>query len=309
MDKRLKYIDNARGILILLVLLAHCFGLDDRLRIIYVSHVPGFFLISGLLFRFSSSLKKSISANIVTIFKRFIIPFLFFEIIGGLAKVISKEESFYESIINIVTLRYNTGANWYIVSLAVAEILFIFMKKHIRHHSLFIIIAILISVPPFIIPKTHVMLTIGRICVAFVFLTLGYYLFPFFDRCKHKLSISVFSICIASVLTYTNEIIDVYPLRLGNPIVFFVSSLCSAFFILSICQLRFFDIFSFLGRLSLPIMGVHQSVLLFLKCHVFIKFPLVVIISTIIAYVLNRFAPFLLGNRNVSLSKNRHLSK
>lgn len=56
MQKRVAYIDNMRGIAMLLVIFEHCIGkLQDPVASVILSfHMPLFFFISGLCFSFAA---------------------------------------------------------------------------------------------------------------------------------------------------------------------------------------------------------------------------------------------------------------
>lgn len=57
--KRLDYIDVAKGILIICVVIAHVFRGNYLHNFIHVFHVPAFFAISGFLFNYSLSINKN----------------------------------------------------------------------------------------------------------------------------------------------------------------------------------------------------------------------------------------------------------
>lgn len=79
--KRITYLDNAKGIGIILVIMGHIYMNIDHLRIIYAFHMPLFFVISGILLH----IKKEYNGNFRTFFikktKSLMIPYLSFSII------------------------------------------------------------------------------------------------------------------------------------------------------------------------------------------------------------------------------------
>lgn len=60
MERRLNYIDIAKGIGILMVFVGHCNELPDLLsRLIYSVHMPLFFILAGYFYRPESTNNKS----------------------------------------------------------------------------------------------------------------------------------------------------------------------------------------------------------------------------------------------------------
>lgn len=77
MNDRLKYIDITKGIAILLVLLGHLLEPDSYLKtIIYVIHMPLFFIASGMTIK-SQNIKLCISKR----FKRIYVPYIIWALI------------------------------------------------------------------------------------------------------------------------------------------------------------------------------------------------------------------------------------
>ena len=74
---RLKFVDNARAIAIILVVLAHTDGIPDCVEmLIYSFHMPAFFFISGLLTK-DSKLDKGMHYFLGLMYK-LIVPYIFF---------------------------------------------------------------------------------------------------------------------------------------------------------------------------------------------------------------------------------------
>ena len=81
--KRLEYIDIAKGILIILVVLGHLFPEGYLREWVYGFHVQAFFILSGICVNYSkiymSDFQKFLRKKLTTI----IIPMLLFEFFGG----------------------------------------------------------------------------------------------------------------------------------------------------------------------------------------------------------------------------------
>ncbi len=74
--KRIKWIDNAKGIGIILVMLGHTY-LDDKYVFWFISfHMALFFFLSGCTFYYTSDIKKFISRKC----KSLLIPYVAFAV-------------------------------------------------------------------------------------------------------------------------------------------------------------------------------------------------------------------------------------
>lgn len=78
-NKRIEWLDIAKGIGILLVILGHCLNINQRsFHLIFTFHMPLFFLLSGYVFKDKVPFFKFIGKK----FKTLIIPFLGFFALG-----------------------------------------------------------------------------------------------------------------------------------------------------------------------------------------------------------------------------------
>ena len=83
MKTRIDYIDNVKGILILLVVLGHCIDGETYLKtVIYSFHMPAFFIISGILLNYSSAVGKNFGAFLLSRIRQLLIPYILFEFLG-----------------------------------------------------------------------------------------------------------------------------------------------------------------------------------------------------------------------------------
>ena len=58
MKERLDYIDRARGVLIILIVIGHVWQSGPVFDVIYAFHMPAFFIISGMLMAYTGSYQK-----------------------------------------------------------------------------------------------------------------------------------------------------------------------------------------------------------------------------------------------------------
>lgn len=90
MGKRLEYIDNLKGLAILMVVIGHViqflyspdnFDSNIVFRVIYSFHMPLFFILSGFVTTFAMEPETNIGIKIRKRFVQLIIPFIFW---GGI---------------------------------------------------------------------------------------------------------------------------------------------------------------------------------------------------------------------------------
>ena len=133
MKKRIDYIDNVKGILILLVVLGHCIVGENHLKtVIYSFHMPAFFIISGILLNYSSAVRKNFGGFLLSRIRQLLIPYILFEFLGYLVQCFT--EGFYENlngfIFRAATFQVHTDVDWFLIGLFFGEMAFYFARKN-----------------------------------------------------------------------------------------------------------------------------------------------------------------------------------
>ena len=185
--QRENYIDVAKGIGIILVVLGHVIKLNDLhdmdvvYDIIYAFHMPLFFLISGYCAGMKKSFRDiSFVSQAKKVFTRLIVPYLVWSLIylflsGGIASA--------ERYTAVLTLR-GIAPLWFLGTLAMCELVFFLMAKGLeklgknRQLIVFAIIAVVSILTGFImrIIKVNCSLSTDN------FTMVGYYLYNTFGR-------------------------------------------------------------------------------------------------------------------------------
>ena len=127
-------LDYAKGIVIILMVIGHCYSKENfLLELIYGFHMPFFFLISGLIYG-----KKLRNENYRFSYKKvgtgLMIPYYFYELVFAvfLAAVafLSRSETMVPDFLNrikqMITLKGIT-VTWYLSCIAIVEIVFMFL--------------------------------------------------------------------------------------------------------------------------------------------------------------------------------------
>lgn len=298
------YIYISKAILIVLVVIGHIFLTGSLHNFIYTFHMPAFFIISGM---FITTKGRTITSLIKKKFYTLIIPFIFFEVIGSFVYIIRYgfTQSIFGFAYNSLTLHCNTGADWFLVTLFFAEILFIIMQKTIRSKSANIIISIVAVLLALVLPNDHFFNIARRILVAVGFLSFGFYCSDFIKKDNHILSLISFALTI--VVTALNGSVGMSDMVLNNPFLFFGGSITGTYFIIQLSKRIKFAPLNYVGKNTLIVMGTHQAILLPIRYYFnipefslysgLIVLILVILLEFPIIYLFNRFIPFLVGKK------------
>lgn len=138
MDKRIEYLDIAKGILIITVILSH--SPWTFAQYMYWFHMPAFFMISGLLYRDGIDFKKQLLKFYIPYFSFSVIDILFnFIIDPGTGSI----RSFATSFVNyIYSGKAVWGVFWFIPVLFISKFIFSKLRDHFKTTYIVLIIAI-----------------------------------------------------------------------------------------------------------------------------------------------------------------------
>lgn len=166
---RSAYFDNAKAILIYLVVLGHLMSgyllenqyIDTLYLVIYLFHMPAFILISG---HFSRTIKSK--QDLVKIGKTLLIPYIIFQLLYTLYY----KNVFGDSVVfEIFEPRY---ALWFLLSMAIWK----FLLWAFGGHKIMVLVSIALSLVVGYISEINEWLSLARTFFFFPFFLLGYYL-------------------------------------------------------------------------------------------------------------------------------------
>lgn len=272
MKQRLEYIDNAKAILIAMVVLAHILNYANpeyniwpyTLTQAFITsfHMPAFFLLSGFLFNHEAWRERSWCEFVGRRLKTLLIPYVFFEVLAVLyLHFVLHRVSITEGMYRLLTFRCNVGADWFLPAMFLANIVFFASVKYPNHFFWPVAVALSLFCT-WILPTGHWWKVLCRGLLGFSFLFMG-------NRAKKWLSIykpsyGVIAFFLTAVLSalsqrfYSN---DMYSAVLENPPLFAASGFAGLYFVLSISRLIQWKWLRKVGENTLPIMGTHQLVL------------------------------------------------
>lgn len=129
-NKRIDWIDVAKGYGIILVILGHCFNKETMIHNwIFSFHMPLFFLLSGYCFRIEKY--KSLKEVIIDKYKSLIIPYIKFWVLGLAVTFLIpvwREEINLEGVLIDIYSGYPSSlhltSTWYLVALFMCECIF-----------------------------------------------------------------------------------------------------------------------------------------------------------------------------------------
>lgn len=137
--KRLDYIDIAKGIGIILVILGHRNVSQNIKQFIYAFHMPLFFMLSGYLFKYKN---QGFGRFIKAKAKSLLVPFLFFTFLAGMLQILinlvfsqNGTVSSLEILLDMFYLRGKVSPNvflWFLMVLFIVEVFFYLFLKAIN---------------------------------------------------------------------------------------------------------------------------------------------------------------------------------
>lgn len=314
MKERKEYIDVAKSILIFFVVLGHIqLNIDDTFlkTWIYTFHMPAFFILSGILFNYPKWKEKTIIQFISRKIKTLIVPYLFFELIGGVLRLAIFDNNVinYKGVIwNTIAVYCNIGANWFLPTLFLAEIMYLLTQKYAANIKCIIFVLALISM--FFVPTNHFVKVIFRCIVGYAYIFIGDSFKTIFEQNKkgknHIKILLLFSVTI--IVALINGKTEFYDCIYKNPIVYLVGSVAGTLLVLYVSKYLHGKAFNYVGSNTVIIMGTHQIVTMIMTkvlsieltsfVNSFIALICILIFEAILIPLINKFVPFLVGKNN-----------
>lgn len=181
-ERRLDYIDVAKGIGILLMILGHVGFYGSFDRFIHAFHMPLFFFISGYLYKIRGiSWVDYIKKKAKTMLLPYVIIGLFHYIVWLLIHARSSGNKL-EPLINLLWINTNdqmpiAGALWFLTCLFIIEVLFFAIKKIIKNEIVLAVICLFVGIIGMLFPcviSTRLPWAADSALVGIMFYYLGY---------------------------------------------------------------------------------------------------------------------------------------
>lgn len=281
--QRLDYIDVAKGIGIILVVLSHIINQDSIINaIIYSFHVPLFFILSGLFI----NPKQSFTTYFIKNVKRLLFPFVLFFLVGfGITYLVprlAKTEitDVIRQLVYAKPTEINVGPIWFLACLFDVSLLFYFYYKFIltKNNTIMTILSLgILGVVAYYLPlleeKMGVLLPF-KLDVAFMalfFYVLGWLLKDVLLRIESFKSIVfkviICAILIAFVTSSTYFVLGLTNLSGGmygsNLYMYLFTAFCGSLLVIIVSTfLKNIKVLTFLGKNSLVIFSLHTIILI-----------------------------------------------
>ncbi len=302
MNNRVKYIDIAKGILIIFVLYGHVhwiFGgyktVNDHLYLstrnwMYSFHMPAFFIISGFFMKNSADVpfRRCLLKKARTI----LLPYFAFEIFYRAVFVILGLRTIRDACISLLKLEFYAKADWFLLSLFIGSVLYFALRK-VESKLPWARYAVMIALAAMLFyrPLNYYAAILWRSGVALLFLVIGEMAYTKMDHRFRWQLLAVLTV-LSLVVNKFNGGIDIYYAKIGNPFMWLAGSICGTFLIIEISKIIQSSLLSCMGRHTLIILGSHDMIMRVLKRlfhpafstrNAMLYFGLVVFIEVIIA--------------------------
>ncbi len=286
---RLNYLDAARGIAIICVIIGHM-NLRNRLisQYIYSFHMPIFFIISGMLFAYGETWRmRSLRDNIKRKALNLLYPYVMYSILSII--VIALEAARHGSLRNFLTKVSIAGVNtlkldgiqtlWFLPALFIAEAVFLILHKLVRNKKSACMFTLGVAFVTTIyavfthicdkngarmIPLTTGFNILNRALIGFIFLFIGYLTERskgLYQVEKHKLLITALILSCINFFLFKYNFVDLRNSVIGNPVIYYINAICGSYSIIILSKLFFFKnrLFVFFGKNSLIIFATHLN--------------------------------------------------
>ena len=274
--KRLDYLDMAKGLGMILVLIGHLQGdsiftfspyIQPLCTYIFSFHMPMFFIISGILIAVRNDEDRPFKELAGSRFRGIMIPyywFSFFYLIFVVISLIKGEIAPQSLYVNIwyVLSGYGMNVLWFLPALYLGELLFFLLKRNIRKELLFIPVIVISNAVVYLISyylrgaefDTPLLLRIQEFATVILrpvlvcgFISIGYYVQIIFGRetktgdflNRHRVAYLGLGLALFGVcfaFFRVNNGIDFRSLAFRNVFFFFLCALSGSFGMLFLCK-------------------------------------------------------------------------
>lgn len=289
-SSRLLYIDSARGLGMLLVIIGHVYALDNPFfSVIYGVNVTLFFMLTGYMDGLKNT-KRPFISQLKNDFKKIMLPYIFYSILVLVWQLIrlyvfdfGSTAEIKSNVFDMVSL-YGISSLWFLSTLFIAKTIFSSLSANISKRSLYVVIALicfgvifgLLRLLPgleeenagLIIKLLKRVIKIASRSLAAVYFMIAGLLICELEKKLTKAKGYVVCCCLAFSVGIAgfvyNGITDFNTLVFSNQIIYFISPVLALPFILLICkQIKTRELFCIMGEYSLMIMSTHLIFLSF----------------------------------------------
>lgn len=286
---RVELFDICKGILIIFVVLGHVMPENSGLhKWIYAWHIPGFFMVSGVLLKYTHYGERSFNKVLFNGIHRLILPYFVYSGLLLLARWTASgfDISVLKWQIMDLCLFCGIGAMWFLPCLFIAQLiywLFNCILKYVKDENLSNVFMLLLASGSFVIPcvlraNNFIVLVLLRSLVATFFLVIGtivcHELIKFRNSNIWIQVIICIMLLVLSIFIFVatgSNVAALNILNFGRYLLYIINAMlgCAMIFALCVCLEKtscktLKNIVAFYGKESLVIMGTHQIIILVL---------------------------------------------
>lgn len=283
--QRITYLDMAKGIGIILVVIGHYPKTGDQaMKWITSFHMPLFFIVSGMLIYYKNEIQQDFKTTVIKKAKSIMIPYLSFSILYMAINVLYY---FYDKTamplehIGLIGYRtitlYGHSVLWFLPALFLSEIIFIEIRRKMNHKNTISIVLIMGAVG--VLGKIAVLsdkwglneiikdviTVILRLGIPIVLLMIGYYIMSFMKNSEKtnwkEVLIGIFALGINIAIAFYNGVVDINFMVFNNPLLFILGAVTGTMAVVLLCKnIKIGKLdkgFIYLGKNSLIIMATH----------------------------------------------------
>lgn len=270
--KRVKYIDTAKGYLILLVIIGHVLIVlnpdYDKIyftapqAFIYTFHMPAFFVLHGIVFNMDKWREQSLKVFVLRRLQTLMIPYCFFEVIGIIWRKLFFNQPLGTGLYNLVTVRCNVGADWFLPAMFLGSLLlWIYVKYPNRIYGIVTTVASFLL--PMVMNRNQFLIVLGRGLLAYAFIMCGCIFKSVFLSDKTKsaawfiISLMITAVVAVFGLRYGGN--DFYFCTVQNPLALWIGGMSGTVLMIGISRILHCKLITYyIGNHTLLIMGTHQ---------------------------------------------------
>ena len=278
---RIGYIDLAKGIAILTMVLCHVCTLPYAYAWIYSLHMPIFFIISGILLSNKKVFnKQSFDSNFIRKLKTIIWPYITFSVIYSCLDIIKDNmDASFLWIIKHTVYYFVFGyyALWFLPAMFIANILFNIFHSLSKNWARFLIDALLLIgtsiIAQYVTDKNrtltvYTIIFFNRALIGYLFIEFGYYLINITNVIRKEYLKLIIAVLCLGIDAYT-ALLNVPDLRfslIGNPLLYYLNATIGSLGILLLCnwidRIKDLQLLKYYGKNSIIVLLTH---ILFVK--------------------------------------------
>lgn len=313
-ENRMHFLDSARGIGILLVMLGHIWENENPgIVLIYSFHVPLFFIISGILMAYTEVEKRSWKQILISRVRGLVMPYLFYEgvflVIFGLKNGFdfsSQNGSWYDFLL----MKPLNVPMWFLITIFAAEMFVILIQKFLknRYASAAVFAAVfLLSFAGEGLGERDTAAVLFRCMSAVGFLAMGYFSCEFVREKNLPWHLLVILGILDLAAALWNGKVGIYKMTFRNPLIFTLCAVLGSYLVLFGLKRIRIQALELIGQHTVPILGLHIIALRVLQEILglrtdgyvggIVALAVLTVLLTIAGMILERILPFTAGKK------------